>query len=350
MSIIIIYVFDINYSCLLISHFFHKRCEAVVVKVITDSADGDNSWNADVKPGSLGYLSGSSAALTDAEKKALKKCLGGSDSNDDNNVDVQNWDKGVVVETDGSAGSPYNMIGAYPHAIKVVPKETNSGYTKFSYGTYHLLWYDDAATNKEFRVANIDYNHNQISEASEAYVYTTKGTVKQMGYGTESEIGLGASTSTRIVGYFDPYTNKVFTNYDTSCENQPSSGAKNFVCVEKGDKIFVVDGCWGAGDHGSGTSNPIFGGTDVFNCGDSTEPTSNTGNLYTVTKVRGLKIVIFKVIHLISYVYLNQFLWHDDYRYTQFLLDQTLLIFLQQLLMQLQIPLSNMRLIHSSLK
>lgn len=268
--------------------YFATRCEGLVVKIITDSADADNSWNSDVRPGSLGYLSGVLAPLTDAEKKALKKCLGDSDHNPDNNVDVQNWDKGVVIEADGSAGSPYNMIGAFPHAIKVVPKETNTGYNKYSFGSYHLVWYDDSATNKEFRVANVDNNHNLLSEASESYVYTTKGTIQQMGWGTESEVadnsGAGSS-STRIVGYFDAYTNKIYTNYDTSCENQPTVGDKNFVCVEKGAKLFVVDGCWGAGDLGAGTSNPIYGGTNVFNCNDSTEPTPNAGNLYTVTKV-----------------------------------------------------------------
>ena len=130
-----------------LSHLFH-RCEGITVKVLVDSADADDSWNSDVRPGSLGYLSGASAPLTNDEKKILKKCLSDSDFDPGNNVDVQNWDQGVVVEADGSAGSPYNMIGAFPHAIKVVSKETNAGYSKFSYGSYHLVWYDAAATNK----------------------------------------------------------------------------------------------------------------------------------------------------------------------------------------------------------
>ena len=270
--------------------FSFSRCENLQVKVIADSADSDNSWNTDVRPGSIGYLSGLSAPLSDSEKKTLKKCLGDSDWTSDNNIDVQNWDTGATVETDGTAS--YNMIGAFPHAVKVVPKESNSGYTKFSQGSYHLLWYDASATNKEFRVANIDHNHNLLSEANdyESFVYTTKGVVQQMGWGSEADAQIAVnsdslSSSTRIVGYFDKYTNKIFTNYDTSCENQPTSGSKNFVCVEKGAKLFVVDGCWGAGDLGAGTSNPFFGGPDVFNCADSTEPMLNTGNLYTVTKV-----------------------------------------------------------------
>lgn len=266
--------------------YFATRCEGLSVKILTDSANVGDAWNSEARPGSLGFLSGTTTSLTTAEQRILKKCLGDSDLNADNNVDVQNWDKGVVVEADGTGS--YNMIGAFPHAIKVVPKETTTGYTKFNYGSYHLVWYDASATNKEFRVANVDNNHNQVSEATESYVYTTKGTVQQMGWGTETEIadnsGMGSS-STRIVGYFDAFTNKIFTNYDTSCENQPGSGAKNFKCVEKGAKLFVVDGCWGGGDLGAATSNPFFGGSAVFNCADGTSPKANTGNLYTVTKV-----------------------------------------------------------------
>ena len=150
-----------------------------------------------------------------------------------------------------------------------------------------MVWYDATATDKEFRVANINSGGNLPSEAIESCVYTTKGTVQQMGWGTESEIADNSASgapSTRIVGYFDKGSNKIYTNYDTSCENQPSVGARNHVCVKKGAKIFVVDGCWGAGDLGAGTVNPIFGGTALFNCADSTDPSYTTGNIYTVTK------------------------------------------------------------------
>merc|ERR1719203_161601 len=183
------------------------------------------------------------------------------------------------------------MIGAFPHAIKIVPKETNSNYNKFSYGSYHLVWYDDTATaGKEFRVANIDENYRDINlSGTECYLYTTKGTVQQLGYGaapaTEIANDAGGSSRTRIVGYFDAYTNRIYTNYDTSCENQPTSGNRHYQCVEKGDKLFVVDGCWGGGDRTGGVTNPIFGGPSVFNCADSTAPTANSGNIYTVTKV-----------------------------------------------------------------
>ena len=264
---------------------FALRCEGITVKVLADSAS-DNIWTpGNVRPGSLGYLSGPDGPLTAAEKKILKKCLGDSDWDPDNNVEVADWDWGVVVENDGV--DSHNMIGAHPHAMKVVPVETDLDYNTHTPGAYHLVWYDEDATGKEFRVANLNSDANDVSEASEMYLYTTKGTVQQMGHGSESKIAdnsSGTASSTRIVGYFDKDTNRIYTNYDTSCQNNPDN---NHVCVEKGDKLFVLDSCWGRGELGVGASSPnsIFGGTALNECADSTIPNKDSGNIYTVTKV-----------------------------------------------------------------
>jgi len=270
--------------------YFAERCEGITVKVLADSAS-DDTWDAaDVRPGSLGYLSGPSGALSPAQAKLLKKCLGDADWDHENNVEVADWDHGVLVENDGA--SSYNMIGAFPHAIKVIPVEATPGYNVHMPGSYHLVWYDaNAGSGKEFRVSNLNSAANAVGEATEMHVYTTKGTVQQMGYGAEADqeiadnSGAGAS-SIRIVGYFDKDSNRVYTNYDTSCKNNPSSpNDRNHVCVEKGDKLFVLDSCWGRGDLGAGTPNPIFGGTALNECVDSTIPNHNSGNLYTVKKV-----------------------------------------------------------------
>jgi hypothetical protein len=152
------------------------------------------------------------------------------------------------------------------------------------------VWYDADATDKEFRVANLNSAANVVGEADEMYVYTTQGTVQQMGWGTEEEIAdnsSGGGSSTRIVGYFDKSSNRIYTNYDTSCNSNLSSpNPRNHVCVKKGDKLFVVDSCWGRGDQGAGTVSPIFGGTALNECDDSTVPSHHSGNIYTVTKVR----------------------------------------------------------------
>ena len=267
---------------------FAEKCEGVTLKVLVDSDDITNAWNADVRPGSIGYL----ADLTEVEAKLLKACLGHSDYDPDNNVDVANWDEGVLIESEGAGpDATYKMIGAFPHAIKVVPVETSSGYNIYTPPQYYLIWYDSSASpGKEFRVANVNDNNNDPSEATESYVFTTKGTVQQLGYGIGTELAdntAGGQSTDRIVGYFDAYSKKVYTNYDTSCENQPSTTPRNHVCLNKGDKLFIIDSCWGKGNSGASapvSTNPFFGGSEV-SCSDSTSVNHNTGNLYTVTKV-----------------------------------------------------------------
>lgn len=293
--------------------YFAERCEGITVKILADSADADNSWSSHVRPGSLGYLASPSGAFTTQEKKKLKACLGDSDYDIENNVDVSNWDKGYVVEAN-DAGSNY-YIGAFPHAVKVVPVESTQYYDKFMNGHYHLVWYDPnaEADNKEFRVANLNDNANLLSESTEYYLYSTKGTVQQMGYGNESPLQItdndtaGTTTSsTRITGYFDAYTNKIYTNYDTSCVKNPSSGNRNHVCVEKGDKLFVIDSCWGIGDldtNGDPIGNPIFGGSLISGCATSADVNYGTGNMYTVTKVCSILIC-----HIFFVTY-----WHLKY-------------------------------------
>lgn len=276
---------------------FSERCEGIEVQILADSLNSDDSWTSHVRPGSLGYLAHPSGAFTTAQKKKLKACLGDADSDTENNVDVSNWDRGFVKEAND--GGSYHMIGAFPHAIKVVPVESTTNYDKYMNGHYHLVWYDENAEgdNKEFRVANLNDGSNVLGEGQTYYVYTTKGTVQQMGYGDESpqhkindnDVAGSTTSSTRITGYFDKYSNKIYTNYDASCKNNPEPpSSRNHVCVEKGDKMFVIDSCWGIGDldsSGDPIGNPIFGGSLISGCPTSQDVNFNTGNLYTVTKV-----------------------------------------------------------------
>jgi hypothetical protein len=81
-------------------------------------------------------------------------------------------------------------------------------------------------------------------------------------------------------------TLKIYTNYDTGCEKHyKSSESHPFVCVQKGNKLFVVDGCWGKGGI-TADSNPIFGRVSLASqCADVAAPSKYSGNIYTVTRV-----------------------------------------------------------------
>merc|ERR1712072_1364223 len=121
------------------------------------------------------------------------------------------------------------------------------------------------------------------------HIHITDGTVNQLVIDSHSATDLtgdGKATSlrneTRVVGYFNQYTNKIYTNVDASCEGGGSISA----CLEKGDRLFVVDGCWGVGIATTPDANPndYFG--DVTNsCTDSSNADKSTGNLYTINKI-----------------------------------------------------------------
>merc|ERR1712167_90912 len=72
------------------------------------------------------------------------------------------------------------------------------------------------------------------------------------------------------------YSNSIYTNIDASCE---SGNAALMNCVEKGDKLFVVDGCWGTGALG------IYFGGQIRSCANELAANKDTGHLYTVTRI-----------------------------------------------------------------
>jgi hypothetical protein len=260
--------------------YFATKCASVTVDIKHATADGNaGTWSGE-HWGSLGYIDYTDAA----ESRALKVCLGDSDGNTANNVEVYNWDYGSLTEFVGAgAGTTINVIGSFPHAIKTIPTTTS---TNFDSGEFHLVWYDASqSAGKEFRVANLPTGTASVD------VYTTDGTVQLLGI---DELGIGSGTpvatptvdvfdslrnETRIVGYFAQYDNKIYTSHDASCENNL---ANLMTCVEKGDRLFVVEGCWGIG-----SDTGYFGGVAVHDtaCTDSSAAAKNTGNLYVVNKI-----------------------------------------------------------------
>ncbi|GMI31295.1 hypothetical protein TrRE_jg7374, partial [Triparma retinervis] len=171
----------------------------------------------------------------------------------------------------GAAAKPGNL--AY-FATAPVDTSVNNGV-----GEYHLVWWDAAATaQQQFRVANLP------ADTTAHYVYTTDGVVQQINVdevtGSQADDNkLTANRNeTRVVGYFDIHTNLIYTNVDASCE---SGGSLISACLEKGDKLFVVDGCWGEGADGA-----YFGsGTIATACSSAAAAGKATGVLYTVNKI-----------------------------------------------------------------
>jgi hypothetical protein len=273
--------------------YFATKCASMTAKVKSEA-----TWGAGgaAQPGSLGYLDFAANSDAAAAVKLLKACLGDSDGNPANNVDVYNWDYGSLNEYIGIA-TPDTLdatIGSHPHAIKTVPTAATAGgfittATPGAGGQFHLVWFDAANTGKEFRVANLpktalDFTGTALAAntAEESYIFTTDGVVQQLGIDrvvgalTDNDGFDAAQNETRIVAYFSQFSNTLYTNIDASCE----SGASSLMnCVEKGDKLFVVDGCWGAGARGT-----FFGG-QTTSCTAEANANLNTGHLYTVNRI-----------------------------------------------------------------
>ena len=274
---------------------FASKCSGVTVNVHASQATlGTAAWGATTlipKPGSLGYL-----AAETAQMNLLKACLGDSDGDTTNNVDVYNWDYGNVLEK-SAVYTDYNTIGSFPHAIKTVPVTQADEYAS---GEFHLVWWDSTRTaGEEMRVANLAAGSSARAVKSSVtdydfYVHTTSGKVQQLGI--DSAVGEVAPSGTwttdkkftadrnetRLTGYFSQYSNLVYTNFDGSCETGSSSLHS---CINKGDKLFIVDSCWGAGVR---TDEPTVFGGSIINAGCTDAATgvaTNTGNLYTVNKI-----------------------------------------------------------------
>jgi len=283
--------------------YFATKCASMTAKVKSEA-----TWT-NTNPGSLGYLDFGGNSDQAAAIKLLKACLGDSDGDATNNVDVFNWDYGALSEYVGGAADPTTfggvvdtVIGTYPHAIKTVPTAAAAGgwattATAGAGGQFHLVWFDSSNTGKEFRVANLpktggtggctdcDYagtGNLAANLAEESYVFTTDGVVQQLGLDktvgaqTDNDSFDTGQNETRIVAYFNQFSNTLYTNIDASCE---SGAAALMNCVEKGDKLFVVDGCWGAGTIGS-----FFGG-QTRSCAAEANANLNTGHLYTVNRI-----------------------------------------------------------------
>lgn len=223
----------------------------VVTFVTTDGQQGeDNDYFANHCDGvtvTINAISGAATTdyvslggLTTAEGNLLKSCLGDSDGDMTNNVEVYNWDYGSAI---------------YPHLIKLV--RTVTSYRDGGY--YAALWYD-AST---FKLVNPFIPPDGL--ATDTYdVYTTKGILKRT-----------SATSQAYFGYGEHHL------VTASNAQQSIDLSRNFDTRYSGSLSCELEG--------TSTTNVLhcLNATDIFTILDFTNPQANAPyiNLYTVKRI-----------------------------------------------------------------
>lgn len=175
------------------------------------------------------YLTG----LTTTERNLLKACLGESDFDTTNNVDVYNWDHGSKL---------------YPHLIKLV--RTVTTYTDGGY--YAVVWFDETDTTDHadgsFMLLN-PFLPMDGFEATDTYdIYTTKGTLALTSERAEATFGYGSKYiyMSNVTYDANPSADKWVDDFDgdISCEvgnNNAGKLASIYHCLNKTDMFTMIN-------------------------------------------------------------------------------------------------------------
>merc|ERR1711988_2093332 len=187
----------------------------------------------------------------------LKKCLGDADGNEDNNVEVYNWDYGLWNTT------------MTPHIIKLAPHPTSGANPKtdvYDAGKFHLAFYDGTS-----------FFFSGLPDSTRDYaVFTTEGTAMILGNSSILGLDKGAMAveaaadafdANPVTAYFAKGSTTVYTSMDVSCY---SASANLNTCLNKGDKVFLFN---------SMALPPASADTDAPTISES------TGNMYEVVKI-----------------------------------------------------------------
>jgi len=167
--------------------------------------------------------------MSDAEYALLKKCLGPSDFDTANNVEVYNWDY----------GSKY-----YPHIVKLVRSVT----TYIDGGYYVALFFDpyDATdnylnANGLFRLIN-PFVPPDAFESDVYEVYTTKGTLALTSNASQAVFSFASKTVYMVNATYDTLQQNYFDG-DVSCEVGDNNAYKfKYIhhCLNKTDLFTVL--------------------------------------------------------------------------------------------------------------
>ena len=217
----------------------------VITKVWTDGAQGeDDDYFANHCDGVTVQIAQSSTyktsyltSLTVTERNLLKACLGGSDFDTTNNVDVYNWDYG-------------NQL--YPHIIKLVKTVTSST----DGGLYAVLYYnpsvtyDNSGATGTFLLVNFLYSVDELT-TDDYDVYTTTGVLALTSNYSQAQFGFGSHYAYTVNATQDIVVNSTYNYYgDISCEEGDNNGYKFkyiFHCVNKSDIVTFLS--WESPSH-----------------------------------------------------------------------------------------------------
>lgn len=223
--------------------YFYKRCEGLTVTLA-------NAASVAGHLGAQSMIKGPTAgALTSAQLMTLKKCLGDSNGLASDNVDLENWDHGE--DADNSAWN----LGAYPHAIKLVPSSATALETEG--GLFYLAYYssDTANSNNGFYVSSPRGSPltaaNAYTASTTFYVYTTDAVAqvvfKQVTVNGNVFSGLGGlgTADIRVTATTAVGSDIIYTSVDASCENEADLRTNSIhdirSCLKKGDSVFLVN-------------------------------------------------------------------------------------------------------------
>jgi len=189
--------------------YFADHCDGVTVTIPA-------ATNAGASATDYVALSG----LDTAETKLLKSCLGDSNGDATDNVEVYNWDYGTA---------------AYPHLIKLVRTVTS-----YNDGGYYaaLYWHSGTST---FRLVNPFVPPDALT--TDTYdVYTTKGILKQTSTTAQAYFGYGAHhiVTTTTIQSTDVLSDESLYDGDISCESNPLA-ANVAHCLNHSDIFTVLD-------------------------------------------------------------------------------------------------------------
>merc|ERR1712054_246836 len=228
--------------------------------------------------------------LTATETKLLKKCLGDSDGDSTNNVEVYDWDYGAT----SFYTEQYDtwVMSGTPHAIKLVRRSPNDDYDG---GKFALVWWNPKA--------ELFYVATKPSDLVSQYaVFTTDATAERVYLDVNTDSAYN-QTEVAATAYFKQFSNQLYMSFDTSCETGLATVEP---CLQKGDMIFITDANWGKKSSTwfrtattQAATDPqsfFFGVADV---GTFTEGFADTTDLYTITK-------IWKAETTGSYTYVSQ--------------------------------------------